>query len=132
MASLRFWLCMPAAYMAAVVSLRVTAAAEEAFLNDSELKAMLTNTVRTGQAADGTPWEIVSSADGTQKIVAGKDKGFRDAGKYIIRSGASCETWGKIAQGKEVCWRFKKTGDNQYASIKSDGKQDSIFSIKPQ
>src|SRR5260221_3109627 len=125
MLSLRFWRYTAAAYMAIVVSMCVTAQAQEVFLNDNELKSMLANTVCTGQGGDGTPWEIVSSADGTQKIVAGKDKGFRDAGKYVIRNGASCETWSKIAQGKEVCWRFKKTGDNQYVSIKPEGRQDA-------
>jgi len=115
----------------ALASLRAALPAES-YLNDDEIKALLGNTVRSGKTADGTPWTIRSNADGTQTLVAGKDNSFTDSSTYVVRDGASCETWRKLDDGKETCWRFRKTGDNTYVSVRPNGKVDSTFSVEPQ
>jgi hypothetical protein len=98
------------------------------YLAAADIKAMLANTVRTGKTTAGQAWTIRSNADGTQTIVAGS---FKDKSTYVIRNNSSCETWGKIDNGKETCWRFKKVGD-RYEAYKPDGTKDSVFTIAPQ
>lgn len=122
---------LSAAVLAAGLAVPAAVMADE-YLTDAELKVMLSDTVRTGKTKDGVPWTIRSNADGTQTMVAGKKKDFRDSSTYVIRDNSSCETWKKIEDGRETCWRFKKTGDNEYVSIKPDGSVSSTFSYKPQ
>jgi hypothetical protein len=115
----------------AIVALPPGASADE-YLTDAELKVMLSNTIRTGKTKDGVPWTIHSNADGTQTLVAGKKKDFKDSSTYVIRDNSSCETWKKLENGRETCWRFKKIGDNEYVSIKPDGSITSTFSYELQ
>jgi hypothetical protein len=113
----------------ALCGLTAVEAAESGMLTDAEIKAMFSNTTRQGTTADGTPWTIVSNSNGTESIVAGKDNSFRDSAVWVIRNGAACETWNKIENGKETCWRFQKLGDNEYHSIRPNGQVDSTFSV---